>query len=372
MTKTAYSELRDPIVERLPIVTYANRFSAAPQTVWMSPQVERLTGYRADDWVGKDGFFESVLHPDDRDDVLGEVHASRAELRTFSREYRVFSRDGRVLWIHDESIPLVDEDGRPELIQGYFVDITERKALEERLLRAQKTEVLGELAAGIAHDFNNYLATIRGWAELAQRALAPRSAALAPVGHVLRTTECAARLTRQLLAFSRPQRLEPAELRIDLVVHELRPLLAQLAGAYADVSFELGATPIVRADLGQLEQVVVNLVTNARDAMPDGGRLSIRTAHASVAAGAESRRLDVRPGDFAALVVSDTGVGMDEDTRAAIFEPFFTTKHGERGTGLGLSIVNRAVRNAGGAIDVTSIPGSGTTFRVLLPVPRLT
>jgi PAS domain S-box-containing protein len=364
---TSYSDLRRPLSERLPIVTYANRFCETPHTVWMSPQVERLTGYRVDDWVGNPGFFESVLHPDDRDDVLGEVRASRAELRPFSRDYRVIAADGRVVWIHDESVPMLDADGRPELIQGYFVDITERKALEQRLVHAEKTEALGRLAGGIAHDFNNYLQAIRGYADLAERTLEPGAPASLHVGEVIRIADHAARLTRRLLAFSRPQELRPAELQVEHVVHELRPMLAQIAGADVDMDFELRQTPIVRADAGQLEQVVVNLVANARDAMPGGGQLAIRTQPVSVPAGPEAQRLAVTPGDYAALVVSDTGIGMDEETVATIFEPFFTTKARERGTGLGLSIVHGIVRNSNGAIDVASFPGSGTTFRILLP-----
>jgi PAS domain S-box-containing protein len=368
----SYSNLRLPLSERLPIVTYANRFCETPHTVWMSPQVERLTGYRVDEWVGRPDFFESVLHPDDRDGVLGAVRASRTELRPFSRDYRLIAADGRVLWIHDESVPMLDEEGRPELIQGYFVDITERKALEQRLVHAEKTEALGRLAGGIAHDFNNYLQAIRGYAELAERTLEPGAPASLHVGEVIRTADHAARLTRRLLAFSRPQELRPTDLQVEHVVHELRPMLAQIAGPDVDVQFDLKETPVVHADAGQLEQVVVNIVANARDAMSAGGALAIRTEAASVAAGAEAQRLGVLPGDYAALVVADTGIGMDEAMLATIFEPFFTTKTRERGTGLGLSIVHGIVRNSNGAIDVASFPGSGTTFRILLPARPLT
>jgi PAS domain S-box-containing protein len=367
MSNSTYSDLRRPLSDRLPIVTYANRFCERPETLWMSPQVERITGYRVDEWVGVTGFFESVLHPDDREDVLREVRASRAELRAFSRDYRVIGRDGRVLWIHDESVPMLDEQGQPELIQGYFIDITERKALEERLVRAQKTEALGRLAGGIAHDFNNYLMAVKGHAELAQRASAAHSFAADQIGEIVLTVDRAARLTRQLLAFGRQEELRPTDVRLDLVAHDLRLMLSQLAGERVELSLELGETPFVFADPGQLEQVVVNLVTNARDAMPDGGRLAIRTGSTEIGPGAEAQRLDVAPGAYALLVVSDTGVGIDADTLATIFEPYVTTKSHDDGTGLGLSIVNSIVRNRNGAIDVTSFPGSGTTFRVLLP-----
>src|SRR2546430_10763271 len=151
---------------RLPLVTYTNLFQLEAETVWMSPQVETVSGYHPNEWVGRPGFFDSILHPDDRESVLEEVCASRNELRPFSRDYRLIARSGKTVWVHDESVPVRDLDGEPEFIQGYFVDLTDRKALEERLLHAQKTEALGRLAARIAHDFNNLLTAIAGYAAM--------------------------------------------------------------------------------------------------------------------------------------------------------------------------------------------------------------
>src|SRR6266568_1758727 len=151
---------------RRPFVTYTNVFAPDAMTVWMSPQVESITGYRADEWVGQPGFFEAILFPEDRASVLEEVRSSRAELRPFSRDYRLVARSGRVVWVHDESVPVLDAAGEPEFIQGYFVDLSKRKELEKELLHAQKTEALGLLAAEVAHDFNNYLTAIRGYADL--------------------------------------------------------------------------------------------------------------------------------------------------------------------------------------------------------------
>ncbi len=349
-----YSELRQPISDRLPIVTYANRFAPEVETVWMSPQVQRLTGYRLDDWVGRPGFFDSVLHPDDRAQVLDEMRASRRERRPFSRDYRLLRRDGEVLWIHDESVPILDENGAPELIQGYFVDITERKSLERQLLQAQRHEAMGRLAGGVAHDFNNFLTAIGGMATLAAGVLPAGSPARRYLTELLETVESATRLTRRLLAFSRS--VEPAPCLVDLtaIVDGMRGMLRHVAGEGVRLAFDLEATPSVHADLGQLEQLLINLVANARDA--EAGSIAIRT-HTD--------------GGAAVLSVRDDGHGMDEATRQKAFEPFFTTKDHEHGTGLGLSIVQGIVTGAGGTVAAESAPGAGTTLEIRLPAASL-
>jgi two-component system cell cycle sensor histidine kinase/response regulator CckA len=362
------AEAQPPLSERLPIVTYTNAFRTTAETVWMSPQVERLFGYRLEEWVGNPGFFETILHPADREPVLEEMRTSREELRPFSRDYRLLGEDGRVLWIHDESVPIVGDDGRPEFIQGYFIDITERKGLEQQLMQAQKTEALGRMAAGIAHDFNNLLTAISGYAEVAKRTLEPDARAWAPLEKVGETVARAAKLTRQLLSFSRRDDLEPQPICLDALVRDMESMLLHVAGANVQVDLELASTPLVAGDLGQLEQVLMNLVSNARDAAAT--RVAIRTAHAEIPRGNESRRLGLAPGAYVALVVSDTGSGMDEETQARVFDPFFTTKHRDGGTGLGLSLAHSVIRQSGGAIDVTSAPGAGTTFRILLPVAK--
>ncbi len=333
----------------------------------MSPQVERLFGYRVEDWVGKPGFFEEqVLHPEDRVAVTTEMAASREQLRPFSRDYRLVRGDGRVVWIHDESVPVMGDDGEPEFIQGYFIDITERKELERHLLQAQKSEALGRMAAGIAHDFNNLLTAISGYAEIARRSLEPRSPAREHLQRIAESVTRASRLTRQLLAFSRRTEVEQQAVCLRELVHDLEPILLHIAGPNVQVDLELADAQQVVADPGQLEQVLMNLVSNARDA--GARRVAIRTAAAQVAAGFESRRLGLAPGDYLALVIADNGSGMDEETQARVFDPFFTTKHRDGGTGLGLSLAHSVIRHAGGAIELTSRPGAGTTFRILLPV----
>jgi PAS domain S-box-containing protein len=360
-------EAQPPLSERLPIVTYTNTFHALAETVWMSPQVERLFGYRVEEWVGRPGFFEErVVHPDDRAGVTAAMAASREQLRPFSRDYRLVRGDGRVVWIHDESVPVFGEDGRPEFIQGYFTDITERKELERHLMQAQKTEALGRLAAGIAHDFNNLLTAISGYSELARRTVEPRSPARLHLQRIAESVTRASKLTRQLLAFSRRSEAEHEPICLRELITNLEPILLHIAGPDMQVDLDLANAQKVVADPGQLEQVLLNLVSNARDA--GARRVSISTTAAQVSAGFEGPRLGLAPGDYLALVVADNGSGMDDDTQARVFDPFFTTKHRDGGTGLGLSLAHSVIHQSGGAIEVTSSPGAGTAFRILLPV----
>lgn len=345
-----YSALRRPLSDRLPIVTYTNRFAPTVEALWVSPQVERLTGYRIEEWVGRPGFFQEILHPDDRMPVVEEMRASREEGRAFSRDYRLLKRDGRVIWIHDESVPIVEDDREPELIQGYFVDITERKELERQLLHAQKLEAVGRLAAGVAHDFNNFLTAISGYATLALRGLPSDSIVHRHLVELLRTVESATRLTRQLLAFGRSQGPAPCPVDISRVIGSMRSMLRRIAGDWVRLELDLGPTPQVHADGTQLEQLVVNLVANARDA--EAGSVTIRTGTVE--------------GD-AWLTVTDDGDGMDEETRERAFDPFFTTKDRESGSGLGLSIAHGIVTQAGGTIQVESAPGHGTKVAIRLP-----
>jgi PAS domain S-box-containing protein len=357
---------------RLPLVTYTNSFEQSAHTVWMSPQVEAVTGYHVDDWVGRPGFFERILHPDDRGSVVEEMRLSREKLRPFSRDYRVRARDGHDVWIHDESVPVLDLEGRPEFIQGYFVDITERKRLEEALRHAQKTEALGRLAAGIAHDFNNLLTAIAGSSDLARSSLDQAHPARRWLDEIGSSVQRAVRLTRQLLAFSRRQDLRLEVVDLAEVVRGSEAMLIHVAGNDARVDFDVSDPATVNADVGQLEHVLMNLVANARDAFDDdGGRIAVRVGRIELERGRESERLGVPPGAYAVLTVADTGAGMPQETLARAFDPFFTTKDRGAGTGLGLSTVQGIVRQSGGAVDVASTVGVGTTVRVLLPIASL-
>jgi two-component system, cell cycle sensor histidine kinase and response regulator CckA len=242
------------------------------------------------------------------------------------------------------------------------------RALEHELAQARKLEAVGRLAGGVAHDLNNLLSPILGNAALALEALGPDDPAREPLQDILEAAERARRVTQRLLAFGRKQRLAPEPLDVSEVVSGLRPLLGDLAGGGIPVALEVAAgLPAVRADRSQLELVLLNLVANARDAMPGGGRLGISAA-AEALDPAAARFLGVAPGRYVVVAVSDTGVGMDDATRVRLFEPFFTTKPPGKGTGLGLASVHGIVQQHGGAVAVRTAPGEGATFRVLLPV----
>ncbi|TMQ49711.1 MAG: response regulator [Candidatus Eisenbacteria bacterium] len=241
---------------------------------------------------------------------------------------------------------------------------SERQSLEEQLRQAQKMEAVGRLAGGVAHDFNNILTAILGYSQMIQGQLGAEHELLREVGEVEKAALRAAALTRQLLAFSRRQVLQPKVLDLNVVVDGVESMLRRLIGADVELSLRCGEDLWrIKADAGQVEQVLMNLVVNARDAMPEGGKITIQTANVKLGEGREG----IEPGSYVALAVMDTGTGMDEKTRAQIFEPFFTTKESGRGTGLGLSTVHGIVKQSGGHIAVESAPGQGSTFTVYLP-----
>ena len=279
--------------------------------------------------------------------------------------HRLRRKDGGIVDVELSSQALT-VDGRTVMVVA-AQDISERRRLAEQLLHAQKMDAIGRLAGGVAHDFNNLLAVILVVSEWVARQLGDGHPLYLDIEEIRTAALRAAALTRQLLAFSRQQALAPRVFSLPVAVTDLERMLRRLIGENVELEVALPeATPIIRADLGQIEQVIVNLVVNARDAMPHGGLLRITTAAAEVDDAAAAAH-GIEPGRYAVLAVSDTGVGMDEKLRAHIFEPFFTTKETGKGTGLGLSTVASIVRHAGGAVEVKSEPGDGTTFRVFLP-----
>ncbi len=275
------------------------------------------------------------------------------------------TRDGTVFEVEISSHTITFGGRRGEVVMA--VDVSERRALEHQLLQAQKMEAVGQLAGGVAHDFNNLALVISGHAELLLERL-DDARARESAREIRRAADQASELTRQLLAFSRRQVLRPVELDVSDVLADLVPMLGRLIGDDIELSTRLAAgTGAVQADPAQLRQVVMNLVLNARDAMPRGGRLSIETSVRDLDEHFTEAKLELAPGGYVVLAVSDTGEGMDEATRERIFEPFFTTKEPGKGTGLGLATVYGVVKQTGGSIWVYSEPGRGTTFKVYLP-----
>jgi PAS domain S-box-containing protein len=276
--------------------------------------------------------------------------------------------NGRQRYLRVVYVPHPDEDGRVAGFYASLEDTTEQKRLEEQLRQSQKMEAVGKLAGGIAHDFNNLLTVIAGYSRLVRGQLGPEHPLAESVAEIERAGERAAALTRQLLAFSRKQVLQPRILDLNSVVAGMDALLRRLIGEHIELQMTLDpGLGQVRADPGQIEQVVLNLAVNARDAMAEGGRLTIETKNAGFDKAKARQHPGLEPGYYAMLAISDTGQGMDAETRNHLFEPFFTTKALGRGTGLGLSTIYGIVKQSGGHIWVHSEPGQGTTFRIYLP-----
>jgi PAS domain S-box-containing protein len=316
------------------------------------------------------GWWEAQIHPDDLQPVIADLQrALDAGDAAWTAEYRFRRGDGGWVTIVDRGAFMHDDKGRAVRMVGAMQDVTEQRRAEQRLLQAQKMEVMGQLAAGVAHDFNNVLTAMFGYLELAEANLRDGRAMLGEIAEVRRGAEQAAALTRQLLVFSRRQIDQPRSIDLGAVVGESGGLLARLVGRKHRLDVR-GAPALwpVRMDPTHAEQVLMNLVANARDAMPDSGVVSVTLDNVTLDAPlVGAMPAPVAPGAWVRLVVRDTGVGMDAATLARMWEPFFTTKGVGRGTGLGLPTVRGLVTRAGGALVVESEPGRGTTFAVYLP-----
>ena len=313
--------------------------------------------------------FLDIVHPEDRLHVRDAIKRATSErVEEFFLEYRTTLPDGSVRWIEGNARVLCGADGRATSLLGVAMDVTARKTLEAQLRQAQKMDAIGQLAGGIAHDFNNLLTAILGYAKLLSESLPPDDARRNDVHEIHEAAERAAGLTQQLLAFSRTQILQPTAVDLNALVMSTSQMLRRLIGEQIDLVTNLRPDiAAVLADKTQLEQIVINLAVNARDAMPGGGTLSISTANVDLDATFVVRHIGARPGPYVMLAVSDTGIGMNETTRGRLFEPFFTTKERGKGTGLGLSTVYGIVKQSRGYISVYSEPGRGAAFKVYLP-----
>jgi signal transduction histidine kinase/CheY-like chemotaxis protein len=282
--------------------------------------------------------------------------------------YRIVHPDGMAIDVLGSAAPLFDGDDRIRGAVGAFIDVTERRRIEEQLHQARRMQAVGQLAGGVAHDINNAMTTILGFAEFAARRLSEDHPAAGDLAEIRRGAERATEIARQLLTFSRRQPAEPRPWPLETIVGELEPTLARVAGAAVTLTIRCNPEPTpVRVDRGQLEQVLINLAANAADAMPEGGSLVLETDTVEIPHRAAAQA-DVPPGHYAVVTVRDTGRGMDPDTRRRAFEPFFTTRRSGEGTGLGLAIVYGIVTQAGGTVRLDSAPGLGTTVTVLLPL----
>lgn len=334
--------------------------------LYHSPSIERVAGYKPSELLGQN--FLSFVHPDDRLAVRAALE--RVTLKVGSAappEYRFCRKDHSWVWLESVGNNLLNDVA----VGGIVVtsrDVTTRRGLEEQVRQSQKMEAVGRLAGGIAHDFNNLLMVIQGYAEIVRQEESASPEVRKNVDTIVRASTSAASLTRQLLSFSRKHQFTPQVLDVNSLVDQMSEML--LGVLREEMDFVVNLDPhagCISADPGQIEQVIMNLVVNARDAMPKGGKLTLETAHIGREKARLGRSSTLPAGDYVMLAVSDTGIGMDPETQNKIFEPFFTTKSKEEGTGLGLSVLYNIVRASGGHVRVSSELGRGSTFRIYFP-----
>jgi len=355
MIRNSYDAVH--IIDERGVISYSNE------------AVTRMLGWDVSEMVGRPS--SEFVHPDDHGPVEAELRklaGTPGESR--SQVVRVRHKNGQYRSLDCIATNLLAEP----VIHGIFVnfrDVTDRLTLEEQLRQATKLEAIGRLAGGVAHDFNNLLSVIIGYAQFAKDSLPADSPLRADIDEIQSAGERAAALTRQLLAFSRKQVMQPVVLDLNEVVSSMGKMLKRLIGEDIGLVTRLARKTVrTTADPGQLEQIIMNLAVNARDAMPRGGKLILETSSLDLDEAFAARHQGVKPGPYVCLAISDTGIGMDAATRERIFEPFFTTKPKGHGTGLGLSTVYGIVQQSGGAIWVYSEPGKGTTFKIYLPATR--
>lgn len=353
------------LLEEVPALIYTI-VPEARVVLYVSPQVEHLFGYLSEEWSYD--FWLDRIHPDDVPMVLQARRSAVESRSTMRAEYRVLARDGSIRWLRDQATAS-GGDGAPISLRGIAVDATEARSLAEQFHEAQRLESVGRLAGGIAHDFNNLIAVILTNADLALEGIASGEPVEEEVHEIHDAARRAGDLTRQLLAFSRRQVLHPRLFTPNALVRDIERMLRRLIGGQINLSLDLDPElGLVRADPGQLEQVIMNLVVNARDAIAGSGHIEISTSRRRPSPEERARHRLAVSGEHARISVSDDGNGIPPEVRQRIFEPFFTTKDVDQGTGLGLSTCRGIIEQSGGVIEVHSEVGRGTRFDVLLPL----
>ncbi len=357
------------VTESIDEVCWLTSFTKS-EMIYISPAYEKIWGQTRDSWFAHPDSWLDAIHPEDRERIRTSSVAAEQLKGDYQVEYRIVRPDGGVRWIRERAFPVRDSAGKIYRIAGVAQDITRQRTLEEQYRHAQKMEAVGQLAAGVAHDFNNLLTVIGCNAELllAEPQSDPR--VKESLSEIISAAERAANLTAQLLLFSRKKVMDSRPLLLNDMISNLTRMLQRIIGEDIRLQFHRSeALPFIQGDSGMLEQVVLNMVINARDAMPRGGQLHISTEQTTIADPLQiSPR--ARAGEFVCLSIRDTGTGIALENLRHIFEPFFTTKEPGKGTGLGLASAYGIVEQHQGWIDVQSQPGAGTTFRIYLPAVR--
>ncbi len=345
------------------------RWDIASNELRWDDGLRQLYGFDPDHQVrGFDDFIERV-HPEDRDRVVRGVQQALTASVPIDYEFRIVLPDGQVRWLVDLGRMTTDSQGKPAYVTGISMDVTERRAVEDHLRETQRLQAVGQLAGGIAHEANNQMTVVLGAAQFLLRRTDLAPASRRDIEFIRQAAERTAAITQQLLAFGRRQVLQPQDVDLERVAHSLEPVLRRSLGENHElVVRKVGEVGLIQADPRQLEQVLLNLTLNARDAMPKGGRLTIQISEQTVSHGSADEGEGPPPGVYAVIEARDTGSGMDRGTIQRIFEPFFTTKPMGEGTGLGLSVVHGIVAQTGGHIRVESELGEGTTFSLYFPV----
>jgi len=338
--------------------------------VYVSPSFEQVWGRPCTALYESAQCWLSAIHPDDHDRILQAMHERRWRGR-YDETYRIQRPDGTTRCIRDRAVPIHDASGSLGQTIGLAEDVTDARGLDEQLMHAQRLETVGALAAGVVHDINNVLSVIEGFGCLLATAntLPPDMAEAAE--QIVQAAERGATLARQLLRFGGQKPIRPVAIDLNDVVRGMIAMLGRIVGEQIDLAVMLDSEPLVtNADRGALEQVLMNLVTNARDAMPAGGRVKIETGRTQGVANALDKNPDIREGVYVFVRVTDSGSGIGAESLIHIYEPFFTTKASDLGTGLGLFTVARVVKQHGGCIRLDTHVGRGSSFEICLPAQQ--